>query len=160
MFLYASVAMFLFASISQGFTFLFFQSNGCSKLPGSVDYKNTTMVTSSPSESCTLANGAKLGITAVVLWLLCCMIASILCCIKCEEGKERGKNLQNIYFNNIPIQQDPEAQQFLGDTVIIAVVAVAGAAASQGAAESAAIVGGAESQHYGTFTCFSKSHPS
>ncbi len=165
-FLIFSVVMFLFASISQGITFLFFQSNGCSKLPRSVDYKNTTLVTSSPSESCTLANGAKLGITAVALWLFCCVIASILCCANCKEGKKRGKNFQNIYLNNIPIQQDPglqqdpEAQQLLGGTVIAVVAAVAGGAASQGGKERAAIVGGAESQHYGTFTCFSTSHPS
>jgi hypothetical protein len=103
MFLWFSVGMFALATISQGITFLFFQSNGCSNLPGSVDYKNTSMITASPSERCTLGYGAKLGIAAIVLWLLCCLIGLYLVHKNCEKTKNHDKNLRNICIQSTPL---------------------------------------------------------
>lgn len=70
--------MLLVTTLSQGLTFLFFPSSGCAISP-QIDTKGTSssVVTVTFGDKCALASGAKLAISATVLWFVSALAAAM-----------------------------------------------------------------------------------
>jgi len=87
--------LFFIATISQGLTFLFFQSNGCVDAPP-VETQGTSGVYDLQFSQCGLGSAAILGIVAACLWFISALAAVMAAKKAKAEPAEEGEVAEKV----------------------------------------------------------------
>lgn len=95
-------------TLSQGLTFLYFSSNACSLEDSLVNYQNPSngLVNLSIGDGCALAAGAKIAISATVLWFVSALAAALA---GKQGAPEEADEAANVKQQEVPVAQPEEA---------------------------------------------------